>query len=703
MKKILHLLTILNLMLLASCVNDAEVRVMPELNCSDTKISLSKEAGATFTSLLSTTEGEVTATCEADWLSIDVNVKRVIYTALTTNDGEDARVAIVKLSSGTYTATVTVRQESKEPDLSLKLGQMIEEGKGMVFWVDATDKQIGKAISVKRLGGYAFEASPSNHNATSVVNGVANSALFTAASENDAVAYCKSLGEGWYLPARDELWELFGVYNGIGYDDPNFISAVPNSLTDAEKSARSTFDKLLTDLQGDLMNTADGAANGDSYWSSTENSAGDKVYWVRFGKSGADVGAKNSTSRFVRCMRTLGDYTFPEEPATLTVNPTAVTLDGASASTATVSLTSNKSSFNITVADDSWLSFSIAGTTVTFTAKSKNTTNAVRSTVATITAGTGTATKSVDITVDQSIASAGSATLELSTNVASILPDAVSKSEVIMMTSTETDFSVVLADESWINVEIDATAKTLYFWSVSPNLNGSNRSTTAIVTAGSGTDVATKQVTITQRALNANEFAVGQVLADNGALKGGIVFWVDATNRAKAKIMSLDRESLAWSTAATPTKTGLTLTSDDGLANTNALAALTNATEMPAIKYCTDRGTGWYWPTKDDLEQMFETYNGTTLAGATAANPDAISNAEKTNRTAWDKVLTGAKAAVMNAAASSETGDSYWACRESSDGTKGFYVRFGKPIAWSSANAAKSSTRYIRAVRSISK
>lgn len=48
------------------------------------------------------------------------------------------------------------------------------------------------------------------------------------------------------------------------------------------------------------------------------------------------------------------------------------------------------------------------------------------------------------------------------------------------------------------------------------------------------------------------------MIADNGSLKGGIVFWVDGTNRGKAKIMSLDRENLAWSTASSPASTGLT-------------------------------------------------------------------------------------------------------------------------------------------------
>lgn len=79
---------------------------------------------------------------------------------------------------------------------------------------------VGKAVSVKRQGGNPFEASVMPHSAFSTVNGYANSALFTSPSANDAVAYCQSLGDGWYLPARDELWELFDAYNGVGHADP---------------------------------------------------------------------------------------------------------------------------------------------------------------------------------------------------------------------------------------------------------------------------------------------------------------------------------------------------------------------------------------------------------------------------------------------------------------------------------------------------
>ena len=702
MKKIIYFLLILNLGLL-SCVDDASVRVMPEFNCKDTKVNLAKAAGSSVTSLLYTNVGQVVAQYEAEWLSVDVSSKSVVYTALTQNDGEDARTAVVKLTCGSYTVEVTVTQDSKEPDLSLKIGQSVDEGIGMIFWVDPSDNMVGKAVSVKRQGGNPFEASVMPHSALSTVNGYANSALFTSPSANDAVAYCQSLGDGWYLPARDELWELFDAYNGVGHADPDFVSAVPDKLTEVEKAARAAFDKMLTDLQGDVMNEAAGSGNGESYWSSTENAAGNQAYWVRFGKSGADAGNKTATNRFVRCMRTIGDYTYPEEPGTLTVNPNPVTLEGANEAEANVTLTSNKTVFSVALANDSWLSYTISGTTVTFKAKSKNTTGDVRTTVATVTAGTGTAAKSVEVTVNQNVAAEGGASLELSTNAVTITPDAVTKSEGITMISDETEFTVNITDESWVKAYVDITSKTLYFWTLSPNLNSSNRVTTATVIAGSGANAPKQEVTITQRGLLSSEFAVGQVIADNGSLKGGIVFWVDGTNRGKAKIMSLDRENLAWSTASSPASTGLTLSGDDGYTNTMALAALPNASEMPAIKFCMDKGTGWYWSGRKDLEQMFETYNGTTVANATNDNPNAITDFEKANRAAWDRVVSNAGGTIMNEAASSSTGDTYWACREASNGVNGFYVRFGKPISWSSATSKKSSLRYIRAVRSISK
>ena len=40
--------------------------------------------------------------------------------------------------------------------------------------------------------------------------------------------------------------ELFDAYNGVGHTDPDFVSAVPDKLTEVEKAARAAFDKMLT-------------------------------------------------------------------------------------------------------------------------------------------------------------------------------------------------------------------------------------------------------------------------------------------------------------------------------------------------------------------------------------------------------------------------------------------------------------------------
>ena len=70
-------------------------------------------------------------------------------------------------------------------------------------------------------------------------------------------------------------------------------------------------------------------------------------------------------------------------------------------------------------------------------------------------------------------------------------------SEIIVITSDETEFAINITDESWVKAYVDVTNKTLYFWTLSPNLNSSNRVTTATVTAGSGANAPKQEVTIT--------------------------------------------------------------------------------------------------------------------------------------------------------------------------------------------------------------
>lgn len=82
-----------------------------------------------------------------------------------------------------------------------------------------------------------------------MVNGMENTALYTDAGTNDAAALCTNLGEGWYLPASEELGNLFDIYNGIARDN-GFTNATPDKSVMQKKLPVLHLIKKLTDLGG---------------------------------------------------------------------------------------------------------------------------------------------------------------------------------------------------------------------------------------------------------------------------------------------------------------------------------------------------------------------------------------------------------------------------------------------------------------------
>ncbi len=404
MKKIFFCMLALVAAMLGSCVSDEEVRIMPEFSYSDNEVLLPRAEGSSYTAPIATTEPVVTAEYNCEWLSVEVNTRHAIFTTLSENAGEENRSTEVILRAGDFMEEVTVTQQCLEvPDNGLVVGQQTEDGLGMIFWVDPENPTVGKAISLQRLEGKAFELSPKYHEATSLIDGKANTALFEEHTAEEAAGYCKSLGEGWYLPARYELYDLFAAYNGIAFEGDGFTNATPDKISDKEKMARAAFDKLLTDLGGTIINKAAETGNGESYWSSTENEDGAKAWYVRFGKWGCDVGAKTGTSRFVRCMYQVGDFVVPEEPTTISLSAQSIALEAEAGSKGTTTVTSNKdlSTIAVVIADPSWVGYSVAEGVVTFTASSANETDAIRSTTATITVGAGENTATATVTISQ--------------------------------------------------------------------------------------------------------------------------------------------------------------------------------------------------------------------------------------------------------------------------------------------------------------
>lgn len=54
------------------------MRIMPEFNNSETEVTLYKNIGSSATVVINTTADDITAEYDADWLSVDVNKRRVI-------------------------------------------------------------------------------------------------------------------------------------------------------------------------------------------------------------------------------------------------------------------------------------------------------------------------------------------------------------------------------------------------------------------------------------------------------------------------------------------------------------------------------------------------------------------------------------------------------------------------------------------------
>ena len=404
MRMIKMALSLLLACFIVSCSDTEEVRVMPEFNYIDNDVELYKNTGSQYKALFLSTVGEITAEYECPWLSVEVNSRCVIYTTTQENGTGESRSTTVYLHCGDYSEAVTVTQsdllEGESHDL--KVGQLTEDGLGMIFWVAPNDPKSGKAVSLQRWPGCPYEASPAFHNSLSTVNGLANTNLFIDEVETDAPQIAKAVGEGWYLPASQELIDLFNAYNGVAVTDPSFKSVVPASLTGDENLARATFDKMLTDLGGTPMNEAAATDNGDSYWSSTETSDGASANYVRFGKYTLSSGKKSSTSvRYVRAIKTVCNYSFPEEPISIKLSSYSVTLTSSTDSRDTIVVTSNSDNINAVVNGADWLKATVEGKNLILSTTSSNTYSVPRMATVNVTAGQGTNVATAIINVSQ--------------------------------------------------------------------------------------------------------------------------------------------------------------------------------------------------------------------------------------------------------------------------------------------------------------
>lgn len=302
-------------------------------NIDSTDIVLqTSEAGQT--DILLSTNRDPVATVDAaaeEWLSAKIS-RRCLTLVYSENTVSEQRTGTVSVTAGSFQVDVTLTQaaytepepepDPDEPDVPVETEFPVyqEGGKniGIVYWT-SEDGKTSKVLSLART-----ESIPWSYNGSAFLgaadedDGAANTEILKASAEAadiPALAFCESLGEGWYWPALNEMVEVFDIYNGVPYAEleENKATATPDKITDEEKASRDAFDLSLTTYGGTAMNTADPTTNGDRYWTSTELTDGDKHYgsFMVFGKAyksyPADTPGKTNASggRYARCIKVI--------------------------------------------------------------------------------------------------------------------------------------------------------------------------------------------------------------------------------------------------------------------------------------------------------------------------------------------------------------------------------------------------------------
>ncbi len=216
-----------------------------------------------------------------------------------------------------YTGEVGPGPDPGPAETKFPLYKENDKNAGIVYWT-SEDGKTSKVLSLQRTDQVAW-----SYNGENIIgcsdkdDGIKNMSVIETspeAADIPAFGFCKSLGEGWYWPAINEMRGVFEAYNGKPYEEKGNV--FPSEISDAEKEARAAFDLSLTTYGGVAMNLAGPSEKGDRYWSSTEYyyAKDDKYYgsFMQFGKaymSGpADQSSKTQSSgRYARCIKVISN------------------------------------------------------------------------------------------------------------------------------------------------------------------------------------------------------------------------------------------------------------------------------------------------------------------------------------------------------------------------------------------------------------
>lgn len=600
MKKTFILCAVSAFAMLVACNKEqTEPSAKESLKLDKTTVAIKSADAGTFEILLSSANVTPAATSDAEWLTVDEITARVLKFSYTANESEAERTGIITVTAGSLNAVkVTVTQAGKkdiDPSMALTLGALTEDGKGVIYYVDPDDPSTGMAISIDCISGVdpsvcVWSPLDAVAGAESRVNGAANQELLLAGVSDPASAYpaaywCSQVGEGWYLPALDEMLKVREIY----------------------AADVTSFDNWLTSNGGSVLNVGKG-----SYWTSTEGSSSEAWFVKVTSTKDPETISKTSSTRSVRAVKVIGNLVRPAEPVVITLSKSSLTLEGAACNEEVGVEVKNGtlSSVEVNAEDASWLSASISDS----------------------------------------------------------------------------------------KISISATAN-----------DGEDRRSATITVSAAGEDGAepvTATISVEQKPQpKADGFKLLDTYSEGGKVVG-VVFWV-SDDGMSAKIVSLTRsEKIAWAVAESSAATTLieaAVDKADGSVNTAAIREFVkdSPADVPALAYLDALGEGWYWPAINELQSLFEAYNGTGYDAATNAKPNGLTEDEKAARAAFDALLTDNGGVKLNEADDNNNGEQYLASTQV-DGTQVYSFRFGKRNI-NNDTGKTGTTRMVRAVKLVSK
>ncbi|MEG0900156.1 MAG: DUF1566 domain-containing protein [Oscillospiraceae bacterium] len=200
---------------------------------------------------------------------------------------------------GSYTFNISIEKPDYAPQTrAIAMGRyMLEMYEGHLtaapVKMENANGHTGKIVSLDE-GRLIWSTEYITTDATSYTDGAVNTAKIFALSTYSATVYpafawCAAkntpatAGINWYIPANNELFALYDVWNGSSSSDKNVV-------------ARTAFNEKLS--------TSGGGPLGDNtYWSSTEyNNDNIRSWYVGFYRRSSGGIEKNLKAYYVRCV-----------------------------------------------------------------------------------------------------------------------------------------------------------------------------------------------------------------------------------------------------------------------------------------------------------------------------------------------------------------------------------------------------------------